>query len=85
MKRLLLVLFRIGRADLHLAWFALRHPARPAWLLPALLLLGLYAVSPLTLVLPVPGIVDDLILVPLLLHALLQRLPKPVLAAARAR
>lgn len=83
MKRLLLILWRTSRTDLRLAWLALRHPARPAWLLPALVLLGLYAISPLNYAVPVLGAVDDLVVVPLLLHGLLKLLPEPVRAAHR--
>ena len=78
MKRLLLILWRTSRADLRLAWFALRHPARPIWLLPALALLGLYALSPLSYAVPLLGAVDDLVVVPLLLHGLLMLLPAPI-------
>lgn len=78
MKRLLLILWRTSRADLRLAWFALKHPARPAWLLPCLCLLGLYALSPFSYVVPLVGVVDDLVVVPLALHALLSLLPAPI-------
>ena len=75
MKRLLLVMWRMSKADLGLLWFALKHPARPAWLLPSAILLGLYALSPLNFAIPLLGIVDDMVLVPLALHALLKLLP----------
>lgn len=78
MKRLLLILWRTSRADLRLAWFALRHPARPGWLLPALILLGLYAISPLSYAVPLLGAIDDMVVVPLALHALLKLLPEPI-------
>lgn len=81
MKRLFLILWRTSRTDLRLAWFALRHPARPAWLLPALGLLGLYAISPLSYAVPLLGVVDDLVVVPLALHALLKLLPEPIRVA----
>jgi uncharacterized membrane protein YkvA (DUF1232 family) len=78
MKRLLLILWRTSRTDLRLAWFALRHPGRPGWLLPALIVLGLYAISPLSYAVPVLGAIDDLVVVPLLLHGLLKLLPDPI-------
>lgn len=78
MKRLLLILWRTSKVDLRLAWFALRHPARPIWLLPALGLLALYAISPFSYVVPLLGVVDDLVVVPLALHALLKLLPEPI-------
>lgn len=83
MKRLMLIFWRTSRADLALAWFALRHPARPAWLLPALGVLALYAISPASYVVPLVGVVDDLVVVPMLLHALLKLLPEPILSKAR--
>ncbi|MBK4738012.1 hypothetical protein [Noviherbaspirillum pedocola] len=82
MKRLMLLLWKTSRADLHLLWHALKHPSRPGWLLPAVALLGMYAVSPLNLAIPLLGIVDDLVLVPLLLHFLVSRLPMEVRADA---
>ncbi len=85
MKRLLLVLWRTSRADLRLAWYALRHPSRPAWLLPGLCLLGLYAVSPVSYVVPLLGVVDDLVVVPLALHALLKLLPEPIRVSSYRR
>ena len=74
--KLLLVLWRTSKADLRLLWFALKHPARPRWLVPATVALVLYALAPWNIAIPALGIVDDLILVPLLLHGLLKLLPK---------
>ena len=56
-------------------WFALRHRQRPFWLWPAAIIIGLYALEPLNFALPVVGIVDDLVLVPLVLHLLVKFLP----------
>ena len=39
MRRFFILLWRLGRRDLRLLWYALHHPQRPAWLLPATLLL----------------------------------------------
>jgi len=75
MKRLLLIMWRMSKADLRLLWFALRHPDRPAWLLPASAMLALYAFEPFNFALPVLGVVDDMVLVPLALHYLLKLLP----------
>jgi uncharacterized membrane protein YkvA (DUF1232 family) len=79
MKRLLLILWRMSRTDLRLLWFALRHRDRPGWLLPATLILGLYAVAPFNLAVPVLGAVDDLVLLPLMLHYLLKFLPPHII------
>ncbi len=75
MTRLMLLLWRVSRRDLGLLWFALRHPSRPRWLVPAAAVLGLLAISPINIALPLLGVVDDLVLVPLALHWLLQQLP----------
>lgn len=75
MKKLLLILWRFSKADLRMLWFALSHPGRPRWLRPVTFLLVLYALAPFNFVIPVLGIVDDLVLVPLLLHFLISLLP----------
>ena len=69
-------LWRVGGRDLRFLWFALRHPERPLWLWPATLLLGWYALEPLNFMIPVLGLVDDLVLLPLVLHSLLKLLPR---------
>ena len=84
MKRLLL-LWRVGRQDLRLLWFALRHPGRPLWLLPATGLLALFALEPANFALPLLGAVDELVLLPLLLHALVGFLPAEVRASLGVR
>jgi uncharacterized membrane protein YkvA (DUF1232 family) len=56
-------------------WLALRHPSRPIWLLPAAVLLGLYAIDPLNFAIPALGFIDELVLVPLILHGLVMLLP----------
>jgi uncharacterized membrane protein YkvA (DUF1232 family) len=79
MKRLLFILWRMSKADLRLLWFALKHHDRPRWLLPASIGLALYAIAPFNLAVPVLGVVDDMVLVPLVLHYLLKLLPPHVL------
>jgi uncharacterized membrane protein YkvA (DUF1232 family) len=74
----LLRLWRLVAGDLRLLWFALRHRRRPSWLWPVTIVLGLYALDPLNLALPLAGIVDDLILVPLLLHLIVRLLPTEI-------
>jgi uncharacterized membrane protein YkvA (DUF1232 family) len=76
----LLRLWSTGRKDLRLIWFALRHPGRPVWLLPALAILGLYSLEPLNFALPVLGVIDDFILLPLLLHLMVTLLPRDIRA-----
>jgi uncharacterized membrane protein YkvA (DUF1232 family) len=69
MKRLFR-LWRFGGRDLRVLWAALRHPNRPRWLLPASLALMFFALEPFNFAIPVLGVVDDLMLLPLLLRAL---------------
>lgn len=71
----LLRLWRVGAHDFRLIWYALRHPERPLWLLPVAALLALYALDPANLALPVLGAIDDLLLLPLLLHVVARLLP----------
>ena len=71
-------LWRLSSRDLRLLWFSLRHPNRPVWLLPIAALLGVYALDPLNLAVPVLGFVDDLILLPLMLHSLVKFIPADI-------
>jgi len=50
-------------------------------MLPAILVLGFYALEPFNFVMPVIGVVDDFIVLPLLLHLLVGFLPLDVRAA----
>ncbi len=68
--RRLFRLWRLSARDLKVLWAALRHPNRPGWLIPASLALAFFAVEPLNFALPALGLVDDLVLLPLLLRAL---------------
>ena len=74
--RRLFIFWRQGGRDLKLLWRALRHPDRPVWLVPAAVLLAFFALDPLNLAMPVLGAVDDLLLLPLALRALLSALPQ---------
>lgn len=78
MWKRLTVLWVLVRGDARRLWYALRHPAAPSWLKPASALLLLYLVSPLDLIpdaLPVIGVVDDLVLLPLAVRWMLSKLP----------
>ena len=77
MKRVLLF-WRTARQDLRLLWFALRHPSRPVWLLPVTGLLAFFAIEPLNFAIPLLGVIDDFVLLPILLHTLLSFLPDEV-------
>jgi uncharacterized membrane protein YkvA (DUF1232 family) len=76
-KRLAL-LWTLIRGDAHRLWLALRHPQAPLWLKLGVLGIVLYVVSPLDLIpdwLPLLGIADDLVMIPLAVRFLLNRLP----------
>ena len=81
--RRLFIFWRQGGRDVKLLWRALRHPDRPAWLVPAAVLLAFFALDPLNLAMPVLGAVDDLLLLPLALRALLSALPQHLRDPAR--
>ena len=82
MRRLLL-LWRVGREDLRLLWFALRHPNRPGWLVPLAALLALFALEPANFAIPFLGAIDDLVVLPMLLHLLLRGLPAEIRGGVR--
>ncbi len=73
-------LWRLARGDLRLLWFALQHRSRPLWLWPAVAALAVYALDPFNFALPVLGFVDDLVLLPLVLHLILKLLPAEIRA-----
>jgi uncharacterized membrane protein YkvA (DUF1232 family) len=82
------VLWRVVRGDARRLWFALRHPAAPTWLKVGTGLIALYVLSPIDLipdVVPVLGVVDDLVLVPLAIRWLLSRLPSEIRSDAQRR
>jgi uncharacterized membrane protein YkvA (DUF1232 family) len=79
----LLRLWRMVGKDLHLLRFALVHPRRPFWLVPALVLLALCALDPINFALPFVGAVDDVVLLPILLHLVLRLLPAHIRSGYR--
>ena len=74
--RRLFIFWRQGGRDVKLLWRALKHPDRPAWLLPATVLLAFFALDPLNLAMPMLGAVDDLVILPMLLSTLVRALPQ---------
>ena len=78
MWKRLTVLWVLLHGDARRLWYALHHPLAPGWLKPSAVLLLLYLVSPVDLIpdaLPIIGIVDDLVLLPLAVRWLLSMLP----------
>lgn len=76
----LLRLWRLASQDLRLLWFALRHERCPMWLWPVVILLCLYAIEPFNFAIPVLGVLDDFILLPLILHLVVGLLPHDIRA-----
>jgi uncharacterized membrane protein YkvA (DUF1232 family) len=86
MWKRLAVWWTLLRGDARALWFALRHPAAPGWLKLGTLGIVLYLLSPIDLIpdwIPVLGVMDDVILVPLAIRFLLKRLPPEISSSAR--
>jgi uncharacterized membrane protein YkvA (DUF1232 family) len=82
------VLWSVVKGDARMLWFALQHPQAPGWLKIGTAAIVLYVISPIDLipdVLPVVGLVDDLVLVPLAIRWLLGRLPAQLRDEVRYR
>ncbi len=82
MGKRLMLLWTLVRGDARRLWRALRHPGSPRWLKSGVAALLVYLVSPVDLlpdVIPVLGLVDDLVLIPLAIRWMLSRLPQPLL------
>lgn len=74
------------RNELVVLWRAFLDPATPLWLKAAMLGVVAYLVSPIDLIpefLPFLGIVDDLVLVPLMVSWIARRVPKAATAKSR--
>ncbi len=88
MWKRLSMLWTLVKGDARLLWLALRHPQAPGWLKLGSALVVLYVLSPVDLipdVVPVFGVVDDLVLVPLAVRWLYGRLPASMRAEIERR
>lgn len=88
MWKRLSMLWTLVRGDLKKLWWALRDPRAPRWLKLATAGLVLYLLSPIDLLpdtIPLLGVVDDLVLLPLAIGWLLARLPPGLRADLEAR
>ena len=88
MWKRLTVLWTVVRGDARQLWFALRHPAAPKWLKVGTALIVLYVLSPIDLIpdfIPLLGVMDDVVLVPLAIRFLLKRLPAELAQATAPR
>ena len=82
------LLWTVLRGDARQLWAALRHPGAPGWLKLGTAMLVLYVLSPIDLIpdwIPGLGMVDDLVLIPLAIRWLLQRLPPELRQASATR
>ena len=81
-------LWSVVRGDARHLWIALRHPMAPGWLKAGTALIVLYLVSPIDLIpeaLPIIGVLDDLVVVPLAIRWLLSKLPAAIAADVERR
>ncbi len=72
------VLWSVVKGDARLLWRALRHPLSPRWLKLGTAGLVLYLISPVDLipdVVPVLGVLDDVVILPMAVRWMLARLP----------
>jgi uncharacterized membrane protein YkvA (DUF1232 family) len=65
-------LWRLMHRDAMLILRALRRAEGPRWLLPVMIAILFFAIDPLNLALPTLGILDDLIVLPLLLRGVVR-------------
>lgn len=86
-KRLSL-LWALVRGDLRKLWWALRDARTPGWFKLAAAGLACYLVWPIDLLpdaIPLIGVLDDMVLLPLAVRWLLSRLPADLQAELAAR
>jgi uncharacterized membrane protein YkvA (DUF1232 family) len=82
------VIWAVVRGDARVLWHALRQPQAPSWLKLGALGIVLYVLSPVDLipeVVPLFGVLDDLVVVPLAIRWLIKRLPPGLRAEAEQR
>lgn len=75
------VIWTLVKVDARVLWYALQHPQSPRWLKLGAVGLVAYLLSPVDFipdVLPVIGVVDDLVLIPMAMRWLLGRLPAAI-------
>lgn len=78
MWKRLSVIWSVVKGDARLMWRALKHPQSPGWLKAGAAGMVLYLISPVDLipdVVPVLGVMDDIVIIPLAMNWLLKRLP----------
>lgn len=88
MWKRLSVIWLAVRGDAKRLWFALGHPEAPGWLKGGAAAIVLYLLSPIDLIpdmIPIVGVLDDLVIVPMALRWLLARLPAHIRDHADAK
>ncbi len=86
MWKRLSVLWVVVKGDARVLWHALKHPQSPGWLKFATVGMALYLLSPIDLIpdmIPVIGVMDDIVLIPLAMRWIIKKLPASVRAAAQ--
>lgn len=82
------VVWALVKGDAKVLWHALQHPQSPRWLKVGAIGMVAYLLSPIDLIpdmLPVIGVVDDLVVIPLVMRWLLRRLPASIRTYAERR
>jgi uncharacterized membrane protein YkvA (DUF1232 family) len=72
------VVWTLVKVDARVLWYALQHPQSPRWLKVGAVGMVAYLLSPIDLipdVIPIFGVLDDIVVVPLAIRWLLSRLP----------
>jgi uncharacterized membrane protein YkvA (DUF1232 family) len=88
MWKRLAVVWTLVKVDAQVLWYALQHPQSPRWLKVGVFGLVAYLLSPIDLIpdmLPVIGVVDDMVLIPLAMRWLIRRLPAAIRDYAERR
>ena len=81
-------LWSVVRGDARRLCIALRHPMAPGWLKAGTAMIVLYLLSPIDLIpdaLPLIGVLDDLVIVPMAIRWLLSKLPAAIAADVERR
>jgi uncharacterized membrane protein YkvA (DUF1232 family) len=82
------VVWALVKVDARVLWYALQHPQSPRWLKLGAVGMVAYLLSPIDLIpdmLPMLGVVDDMVLIPLAMRWLLRRLPASIRDYAERR
>ena len=82
------MIWLVVKGDAKRLWYALGHPQSPGWLKAGTALVLLYLVSPIDLipdVVPIFGVLDDLVVVPMAIRWLLNQLPTHIREHAEQR